>query len=153
MHGKTVAAMNPHFPLKGRHLPDMHAPELWPDEMRQGDYWKLVQPLPDGWEDHWCAAIPGGPVGRLPLHDVEEHEDGTITVRPGGFDGANSNSIPGRHFHGWIGRGVWAESEEQAKSLGRDTSAADVDGAVVQGHHESVGERQGRQPAPDEIEL
>ncbi len=32
---------------------------------------------------------------------------------------------------------------------GRDTSAADVDGAKQSiGHHESVGERQGRQPAP-----
>lgn len=32
---------------------------------------------------------------------------------------------------------------------GRDTSAADVDGAAERGgHHESVGERQGRQPAP-----
>lgn len=40
----------------------------------------------------------------------------------------------------------WAE-------LGRESSAADVDGAseadkAAPGHHESVGERQGRQPAP-----
>lgn len=42
---------------------------------------------------------------------------------------------------------VWIE----APSLGRESSAADVDGAGSEtrsGHHESVGERQGRQPAP-----
>lgn len=84
--------------------------------MRQGDYWKFVSEGENGWTTHWCAAIPGGPVGRLSLHDVEEHDDGTITVKPGGFDGANSNSIPGRRFHGWIWHGVWAENEEQAKA-------------------------------------
>lgn len=41
----------------------------------------------------------------------------------------------------------------RADNPGRDTSAADVDGAESpagpRGHHESVGERQGRQPAPE----
>jgi len=40
---------------------------------------------------------------------------------------------------------------ELAKDLGRESSAADVDGAgsETSGHHESVGERQGRRPAPE----
>ena len=39
------------------------------------------------------------------VHEVEEHEDGTITVAPKPH---NSNSIlsPGG-WHGWIYRGVW----------------------------------------------
>lgn len=32
-------------------------------------------------------------------HEVEEHEDGTITVTP---------SIEGEHFHGHLRRGVWS---------------------------------------------
>lgn len=36
-----------------------------------------------------------------------------------------------------------------ASALARESSAADVDGAGADGHHESVGERQGRRPARD----
>ena len=43
---------------------------------------------------------------------------------------------------------------EADQGSGRDASAADVDGAESpsgpRGHHESVGERQGRQPAPND---
>lgn len=61
----------------------------------------------------WHAMTPNGLLADLREHEVEEHEDGTITVRPsilatqtrGGkpFDDATT-------YHGFLKRGVWSES-------------------------------------------
>jgi hypothetical protein len=56
----------------------------------------------------WLLYLPGCGVGALTLHQVEEHEDGTITVSPSirvnGHDNGKSTER-----HGYINRGVWTE--------------------------------------------
>jgi hypothetical protein len=100
-----------------------------PDDMQIGDYWKVLNP--DGspkvahhagklTEHCWRVIVPlddgtgiFGPfaIANLEHHTVREHEDGTISVRPG--DGS-SNSIlvtgaKGRTWHGYVNRGVLEE--------------------------------------------
>jgi hypothetical protein len=110
--------------MMGRRRPDMGLHEL-PDDMRAGDYWKILEP--DGsprivrapgkltaYTWHVCAPIleidsEGLALGRLDYHTVREHEDGTISVRPG--DGS-SNSIlidagPHHSWHGYIEKGFF----------------------------------------------
>lgn len=59
----------------------------------------------------WGIVTPDGRYGMLSVHTVREHEDGTISVRPG--DGS-SNSIlvaggpEGGQWHGYIEHGVWS---------------------------------------------
>jgi hypothetical protein len=58
----------------------------------------------------WWARVPQrigfyAGMARLSLHDVTEHEDGTITVSP-------SILVTGHHdiqWHGYLERGVWRE--------------------------------------------
>lgn len=52
----------------------------------------------------WFCTTPNGMLGNLGGHQVEEHEDGTITVSPsilttGGGDG--------KSYHGFLVRGAW----------------------------------------------
>lgn len=109
------------FVLTGRRLPDTPLDEL-PSDIQAGDYWRVLNR--DGsprTSDHpgnltggvWMVAapLPSGSygIGRLEAHTVREHEDGTISVRPG--DGS-SNSIllkgaAGQSFHGYIEHGAW----------------------------------------------
>ena len=93
--------------MQGRRLPDGQFPEL------PGEYSKMA--YQDG-VTTWIVCAPDGgpkfqlanatspdPAGRV--HEVEEHEDGTITVEPKPH---NSNSILSpRGWHGWIRHGVW----------------------------------------------
>jgi hypothetical protein len=75
-----------------------------------GEYWKDV----DG---TWYGITPNGLYGWFRNHHVEEHEDGTISVLPGG--GGSSNSILcsngttkpryKKQWHGYIRDGVWEE--------------------------------------------
>lgn len=54
---------------------------------------------------HWMASTPNGHLGDLSEHEVTEHEDGTITVRP-------SILVSDQHgilWHGFLERGVWRE--------------------------------------------
>lgn len=110
----------------GRRRDDLPLGEL-PDDLRAGDYWKIVHadgktPLepPDEpkYESNltrtcWHVAVPlgveeGYGLANLMMHTVREHEDGTISVRPG--DGS-SNSIlvqrgpNGPSWHGYIEHG------------------------------------------------
>ena len=68
--------------LQGRRLPDASKHDL-PRGIQPGDYWKVV---PEG---YWHIAVPLGrgdeayALGNLINHTVREHEDGTISVRPG----------------------------------------------------------------------
>lgn len=45
-------------------------------------------------------------IGRLTNHEVTEHEDGTITVRPSILLGP---AAPRKKRHGYLTRGVWKE--------------------------------------------
>lgn len=108
--------------MNGRRLPDTREGDL-PADIRRGDYWRSLDAhgeprrvahpgnLTGG---AWYVVAPigdaeGYAIGRLEHHTVREHEDGTISVRPG--DGSsNSILITGSHrrsWHGYIERGVW----------------------------------------------
>jgi hypothetical protein len=97
-----------------------------PEDVQPGDYWKILNsnglPKPPDKSSPsnltgtcWFVVAPknqrggGFALGRLELHTVREHDDGTISVRRG--DGS-SNSIDilganGFRFHGYIEHGVW----------------------------------------------
>lgn len=58
-------------------------------------------------EGMWWAHVPaaGFSMARISLHDVVEHEDGTITVSPSILmDRGN-----GQQWHGYLERGIWRE--------------------------------------------
>jgi len=106
----------------GRRLADTVFGRL-PGEWKAGAYWKVVND--DGTpmlvnepgnltKTVWRVAAPmtyGYALGTLTKHTVREHDDGTISVRPG--DGSsNSILITGHHgeqWHGYIERGVWRQ--------------------------------------------
>lgn len=52
----------------------------------------------------WIGQCPAGASCNLSRHNVQEHEDGTITVKP-------SIRISGDQgielWHGWLEKGVW----------------------------------------------
>lgn len=62
----------------------------------------------------WGVVDPAGRYGMLSIHTVREHDDGTISVRPG--DGSsNSILIDGGPettpvWHGYIEHGEWASA-------------------------------------------
>ena len=106
----------------GRRRPDTREDEL-PDDLRVGDYWKILDVAtgePLHWDNPgnltgtaWHVACPapngnGFLLATLKNHTVREHDDGTISVRPG--DGS-SNSIlvergpGGPSWHGYIEHG------------------------------------------------
>ena len=93
-------------------------------EIRAGDYWKVLnagtgEPAVSLEPSNltgtvWMVVAPLGDgygLGTLSKHTVREHEDGTISVRPG--DGS-SNSIlisrpSGLSWHGFLEHGVWRQ--------------------------------------------
>lgn len=91
-----------------------------PFDLEPGDYSKRSVTNHDE-TDHWTMWYVCAPDGqRFYLanehdrdrsgkhHEVDEHDDGTISVVP---KPANSNSIqsPNQGWHGWIDHGVWKE--------------------------------------------
>lgn len=108
--------------MNGRRRDDTPLSEF-PVDVRAGDYWKILggDGAPRRSESPsnltgtcWFVVAPigngyGFALGRLEHHTVREHDDGTISVRPG--DGSsNSILITGAHgfqWHGYIERGVW----------------------------------------------
>jgi hypothetical protein len=98
--------------LQGRRRPDA-AEDALPPDIRPGDYWKVTTA---GGAIYWHIAVPLGrgddafALGNLVNHTVREHDDGTISVRPG--DGS-SNSILVRRgdvaWHGYVEHGVLEE--------------------------------------------
>lgn len=115
-------------PIEGRRLADTvegRFPVVYSD-LRPGDYWKVLDPhtkkpkevsvSSNLTKEVWFVVAPGPKsdqrmLANLTQHTVREHEDGTISVRPG--DGS-SNSIlverrPGERWHGYIEHGVWTE--------------------------------------------
>jgi hypothetical protein len=71
-----------------------------------GDYWRDAK-------GDWRGFTPNGLLVWLRRHHVVEHEDGTITVAPGGGGQSNSilvsNGIGNLSWHGYIERGRWLE--------------------------------------------
>lgn len=109
-------------PKVGRRVDESETFDFWRD-MQPGDYGKSLH-------NQWWLRAPDGSWGTLNLdrwHTVEEHEDGTITVRPsvdytreilGGFatpDNHHLDFIVGESrrrigWHGWLERGIWREA-------------------------------------------
>jgi len=88
--------------MKGRRVYLNNNNELW---IAPGDYGKDER-------GHWMARPPcgmGGVLteapdsGDLSLHEVVEHEDGTITVSPSIL----ITQPPLPEWHGFLERGVW----------------------------------------------
>ena len=76
--------------MQGRRLPDgWHS-----QDSQAGDYWRT----PEG---HWEVRDPHGVIGGIDLHEVEEHDDGTISVTPSILDDSEGG------YHGYLTRGVW----------------------------------------------
>lgn len=114
--------------MQGRRRPDTRLGDL-PDDLQPGDYWRYTNrdgsPLSAArmYPKHdmtgnltdlvyGYASPDGNGIGTLSLHTVREHDDDTISVRPG--DGS-SNSIlhsggSERSWHGYIEHGVWREA-------------------------------------------
>jgi hypothetical protein len=106
----------------GRRLSDTAEGEfpLPYDELQEGDAWKVLdretgEPLvvddqPSNLtRTAWMVHAPGRLLANLRAHTVREHEDGSISVRPG--DGS-SNSIlvqrrPEESWRGYIEHNEW----------------------------------------------
>lgn len=56
-------------------------------------------------EAWWYCKTPNGHLGNLRAHDVEEHEDGTITVSPSILVSDHTGEL----WHGYLERGMWRE--------------------------------------------
>ena len=64
-------------------------------------YWKTSDGI-------WFLYVPQVGAGNLDLHDVTEHEDGTITVSPSIlFQGHEKGER--MQVHGFLERGVWRD--------------------------------------------
>lgn len=83
--------------MQGRRLPDGHHSFF---DSKPGDYWLE----PNG---SWYAVTPNGLYGNLTAHDIEIHEDATITVSPSILVHATMGHP---EYHGYLERGVWRES-------------------------------------------
>jgi hypothetical protein len=68
--------------------------------LEPGEYTKL-----DG---GWYACSPNGEPANLTGHQVEEHEDGTITVSPS--IGIRKPRAPNFLYHGYLKSGVWSDA-------------------------------------------
>lgn len=59
-------------------------------------------------DDKWLCCTPNGMAGNLASHQVQEHEDGTITVSPSILVTGGKDSPC---WHGYLERGIWREVE------------------------------------------
>lgn len=79
-------------------LPDVpFDQQAFPEGFQEGEmsYWRKSKT--------WMLHLGGYTIGNLSRHDVEEHEDGTITVSPSIL--VTARGMPRRH--GYLRRGVW----------------------------------------------
>lgn len=117
--------------MQGRRLPDTilgEVPGGSVDDLQPGDCWKVMSrkdpavPLTPDVLKHgtspengnvtntvWGIVTPLGQYAMLSIHTVREHDDGTISIRPG--DGS-SNSVlvegpQGTTWHGYVEHNVW----------------------------------------------
>lgn len=54
----------------------------------------------------WFCCTPNGMLGNLGNHQVQEHENGTITVAPSILVTGGSSETS---YHGFLERGVWRD--------------------------------------------
>jgi hypothetical protein len=85
--------------------------EFFDASIEEGVYWKVTVDGVTCWQIRPPGCDDNGLLGPQPPasgHDVDEHDDGTITVEP---KPGNSNSIlcPLCRWHGYIERGVWVQ--------------------------------------------
>jgi hypothetical protein len=97
--------MAPGDTMQGRRLPDYTQGEEMPS-FAPGDYCKMTFTEGDG-RVEWWASHPKGGLGNLAEHQIEEHEDGTITVNPSIL--VEAPGQPEKSWHGYLERGVWRE--------------------------------------------
>lgn len=112
--------------MRGRRRPDVTLGVL-PDDLQPGDYWKYVdkddQPFRADcglWAGDVSGNLTGGVwgyyspdgngIGTLVLHTVREHDDGTISIRPG--DGTSNSVLHSggathKTWHGYVDHGDW----------------------------------------------
>lgn len=82
--------------------------------VRKGDGSPLTEDQKQKWwfKPYWMCCAPNGHCVNLANHQVEEHEDGTITVTPsiiisrGGPASAGAEPYE-QLWHGFLERGVW----------------------------------------------
>lgn len=67
--------------------------------LSEGDYGK-------GKDGKWSVRPPGCRAGGIPEHEVVEHSDGTITVRPSILLHNEDGSVA---WHGYLEKGVWRQ--------------------------------------------
>lgn len=56
----------------------------------------------------WFLYLPGCGIGGLGLHQITEHEDGSITASPSVLMKGHKDGQP-THRHGFLEHGVWRE--------------------------------------------
>lgn len=81
----------------GRRVPD----EIPPWKLEAGDY-NVRRDAQTGERVAWVKLPDGAGPARLKGWDLEEHEDGTISVTPSIQDVGHENG-----WHGWLTRGIW----------------------------------------------
>jgi hypothetical protein len=59
---------------------------------------------------HWVAITPNGHAANLGSHEVQEHDDGTITVSPSIAVRTSRDGKPVEVFHGFLEAGVWRDA-------------------------------------------
>lgn len=58
--------------------------------------------------DIWYLYLPGCGLGNLANHEIQEHEDGTISVNPSILVTGHEDGQPAQK-HGYLTRGVWRD--------------------------------------------
>lgn len=84
--------------MRGHRLPDS-TDKSCPD-MQPGDYCKI----------HgigWYCMTPNGHMGNLSAHEIVEHADGTITVKPSIKVSTTKYGNPVELWHGYLELGLW----------------------------------------------
>lgn len=86
--------------LQGQRMPKGSDPYHWPP----GAYGRFVNGTQG---EVWYAKTPNGHQGNLALHDVTEHDDGTITVNPSILVSTRRKGVDVELWHGYLKAGVW----------------------------------------------
>ena len=89
----------------------MEGTRLYKIEGEEDFIWRIFQtPCAYGTNGKdWFCTTPNGLAGNLSAHQVEEHEDGTISVTPSILVTSGSKQAD-PSWHGFLKRGIWTES-------------------------------------------
>lgn len=89
--------------IQGRRVPDGTEPHKY----EPGDYGVVLIGAGRHRPVWYCHPPVGGIRGNLEGHEVEEHEDGTITVSPSILISTRVGGEDRELWHGFLERGVW----------------------------------------------